>query len=302
MICLLMFAMRSTAIGFESVLIHPFYKNGEWKTWKNDSAHATTILVLLISPDRRHGMKISCGDEFTLLGVRAHQPYRLDGGHEILLIEALQSPDSVIIRHPKNSDHRIVFDAYSGFGGWAKGGDIVGAAYKVSWEIDPEIANVCSRNTGTHLLHTDQILAMTHDAFRHHLSMGVTINGDFGNITVWEYLCQSGVDWGSMSLPCPSWSRLSTERGLDDVRGGEHHTLLHFARCAQPLLLVLENVDALLKHRHWVEVKTKFVELGFHLVHVGSDSLQKVMPMSRNRACIIVANRAYMHPSSVPLI
>ena len=279
--------------GFESVLIHPFYKNGEWKTWKNDSAHATTILVLLISPDRRHGMKISYGDEFTLLGVRAHQPYRLDGGHEILLIEALQSPDSVIIRHPKNSDHRIVFDAYSGFGGWAKGGDIVGAAYKVFWEIDPEIANVCSRNTGTHLLHTDQILAMTHDAFRHHLSMGVTINGDFGNIAVWEYLCQSGVDWGSMSLPCPSWSRLSTERGLDDVRGGEHHTLLHFARCAQPLLLVLENVDALLKHRHWIEVKTKFVELGFHLVHVGSDSLQKVMPMSRNRACIIVANRAY---------
>ena len=276
--------------GYESLWVEPFSRISQWK---RDEAHDHTVIILLLSHDRRTGMKIGCGDELSVIGGRVYQPYHHECGYDFIFIEALPIPDSVVIRHPKNSDQRVVFDAYSGFGGWAKGGEIVGAPYKVFWEIDPEIANVCSRNTSTHVLRVDEILKMSHDTFRHHLSMGITINGDFGEKAVWEFLCQNGVSWGSLSLPCPSWSRLGTERGLDDARGSEHHTLLEFAMCAQPLLLVLENVDALLSHRHWIDVRDKLVELGFHLVHVGSDALQKVMPMSRNRACIIVANRAY---------
>ena len=276
--------------GVESVLVKPFCSE---KAWKNDKVHNHTVLVLLLSPDRRNGMRLTTGDELTILGCTKRDCYQHSSGCEIMFLEAKPLPSCIVVKHPRNSHSRLVFDAYSGFGGWHKGGQIVGAPYKVFWEIDPEIAALCSRNTGTHVLQTNEILKMSHETFRHHLSMGITIQGDFGEMAVWEYLCQSGIEWASFSLPCPSWSRLGFERGLDDPRGSEHHSLLFFARYAQPLVLVLENVDALLSHRHWIDLRAMFVELGFQIVHVGSDSLHKVMPMSRSRACIILANRAY---------
>lgn len=276
--------------GLESLVVKPFCQG---KTWGVDKIHNHTVIALLLSPDRRTGMRLVSGVEITVLGCIKRDCYQHSSGYEILFLEAPPLPQSIVIRHPRNSVRRLVFDAYSGFGGWQKGGQIVGAPYRVFWEIDPEIAVLCSYNTGTHVLQTKDILSMTHDNFRHHLSTGITILGDFGEMAVWEYLCQDGIEWGSFSLPCPSWSRLGSERGLDDPRGSEHNTLLRFARCAQPLLLVLENVDALLSHRHWIDLRASFVELGFEILFVGSDSLQKVMPMSRNRACVIIANRAY---------
>ena len=276
--------------GLDAIMVRPFCINGAWGV---DKIHNHTIFALLLAPERKTGLNIFPGVEMTILGALRREPCVQVGGFEILFIEASPSPDTIIIRHPRLSDARLVFDAYSGFGGWFKGGQIVGAPYKLFWEVDPEVAELCSRNTGTHILKTTEILQMSHETFRYHLSMGVTVLGDFGEKAVWEFLCQSGIWWASFSLPCPSWSRLSTERGLDDMRGGQHHTLIDFAKCAQPLLLVLENVDALLSHRHWIDIRAKFVELGFQLVHVGADSLQRVMPMSRNRACIILANQAY---------
>ncbi len=276
--------------GFEALVVKPFC-NG--KSWMVDKVHNHTVMVLLLSPDRRNGMRLVNEDELTVLGCTKRECYQHSSGYEILFFEAKPLPHCIVLKHPRNSKDRTVFDAYSGFGGWYKGGQIVGAPYKVFWEIDPEIATLCSRNTGTHVLQTAEIIKMTHETFRHHLSMGITIQGDFGEMAVWEFLCQNGIEWATFSLPCPSWSRLGSERGLDDPRGSEHHTLLSFSRYAQPLLLVLENVDALLSHRHWIDLRALFVELGFQIIHVGSDSLQKVMPMSRNRACIIIANRAY---------
>ncbi len=276
--------------GLDAIMVRPFSINGAWGV---DRVHNHTIFALLLAPERKTGMKIVSGVEMTILGGMRQEHCIQVGGFEIVFIEASPSPDTIIIRHPKLSSERLVFDAYSGFGGWFKGGQIVGAPYKLFWEIDPEVAELCSRNTGTHILRTSEILQMSHETFKYHLAMGITVLGDFGEKAVWEFLCQAGIWWASFSLPCPSWSRLSTERGLDDMRGGQHHLLIDFVKCAQPLLLVLENVDALLSHRHWIDIRAKFVELGFQLIHVGADSLQRVMPMSRNRACIILANQAY---------
>jgi len=276
--------------GFDAILVKPFVINGQWE---HSYIHNHTVVVLLLTPERKTGMRLATGHEFTVLGCQKNDPLSHVNGYEVLYLKAEQRPLSIIIKHPRNSRNCLVFDAYSGFGGWAFGGRIVGAPYRVFWEIDEETAQLCARNTGTHVLHTSDILNMTHDTFRHHLSMGITILGDFGEKAVWEFIAQDGIAWGSFSLPCPSWSRLSTERGLEDDRGGEHLNLLAFAQSAQPLLIALENVEALLSHRHWIDIREKFVELGFHLTYVGSDSLQKVMPMSRNRACVILTNRAY---------
>lgn len=276
--------------GFEAVLVKPFISNGQWL---HESIHNHTVFALLVSPERKTGMRLVTGVEFSVIGCQNFGLCTKVEGYEIFYLKADPQPASIIIKHPRTSRNCVVFDAYSGFGGWAFGGKIVGAPYKAFWEIDEATAQLCARNTCTHVLRSTDILSMTHDAFRHHLSMGITILGDFGDKAVWEYIAQDGVAWASFSLPCPSWSRLGSERGLNDERGGEHLNLLAFARSAQPMLIALENVDALLSHQHWVEIRDQFVELGFLLIHVSSDSLQKVMPMSRNRASVILANRAY---------
>ena len=284
--------------GLEAVLVKPFVPNGHWQ---HEAIHNHTVFVLLVSPERKTGMRLVTGVEFSVIGCQNWDLRTNVEGYEIFYMKADLQPKSIIIKHPRASQNLVVFDAYSGFGGWAFGGKIVGAPYKAFWEIDEATAQLCARNTCTHVLRSADILSMTHDTFRHHLSMGITILGDFGDKAVWEYIAQDGVAWASFSLPCPSWSRLGSERGLDDERGGEHLNLLAFARSAQPMLIALENVDALLSHQHWVEVKDHFVELGFHLIHVSSDALQKVMPMSRNRASVILANRAsvLMQPNFV---
>ena len=105
--------------GVESVLVKPFCSD---KAWKNDKVHNHTVLVLLLSPDRRNGMRLTTGDELTILGCTKRDCYQHSSGCEIMFLEAKPLPSCIVVKHPRNSHSRLVFDAYSGFGGWHKGG------------------------------------------------------------------------------------------------------------------------------------------------------------------------------------
>ena len=176
-----------------------------------------------------------------------------------------------------------IVDLFSGIGGWQWGNS---ESNVVSIEKDPAVIAVHAAQTGMEVIdgrNVDHIWNL--DLSR----LPVILNFDVRDRRWWIVFLVFRVLYATGSPPCVSWSGASHSAGLDhteDLLFGE--TLAIGDAIGFPKI-ALENVAAILCHKHWRDLKTiiEFV-MEMNLVVLKLD-LQMFMPLKRLRAFFFIS-------------
>ena len=215
-----------------------------------------------------------------------------------------------LVRHPPSVEVPVIMDICSGIHGWTVGGRPFGFRPTIAVEIDESIAELGRLNFGHWLVTPERMAGANHAEVRRWLERGVTIVGDFKDQLFWERVSCDGVHVFVVSLPCPPWSELARARGLDDIRGSLFFHLRFMANVFRPIAVVFENVRGMLIHPDWDCIRKMFCDVGFVVAHESVDPLSHVLPMTRERASVIMLNVMYadqlismqIKPTPTPLL
>ena len=248
--------------------------------------------VISVSPARANFLGMQPGMQFTALRV---QPTILEGFHGRFCWITLhddQTDQGSLVKHPHGMENAIIMDVCSGMGGWHFGGQPYGFQPSISIECDPEVATMGSYNLRSTQVTSKRVASSTYGEFLQWLSSGITIQTEFQDETFWEKAACKGVGVIVASLPCPPWSSLAKGNGLMDPRGSLFADFRFLVHVFRPAIVAMENVKGLILHQDWDCIKRWFHEIGYVCSHVSVDSLHHVLPMHRDRASIVFANRS----------
>lgn len=216
----------------------------------------------------------------------------------------------LFIRHPPGLDNPVIIDICSGIHGWSVGGGPYGFKPTVAVEMDELTADLGRRNLGHWLVDPERIFTANFSEVERWLERGVTIQGAFQDQRFWEKVSKNGIHVFVTSLPCPPWSELARAKGLGDIRGSLFYHLCFMANAFRPVAIVLENVRGLLFHKDWDCIRKMFGDVGFVVAHESIDPLSHILPVSRDRASIIMLNTSFaeqlsamqVKPTPTPLL
>lgn len=250
--------------------------------------------VISLNMQRAKFLDLAPGVRFTALRVK---PTVLEDFHGKFCWITLQDNDQhasgSLVKHPFGMADPIIMDVCSGMGGWHFGGQPYGFQPSVSVECDFEVATMGSYNLRSTLVSSQRIGTSTCGEFQQWLSNGITVHADFQDETYWEKASCKGVSVIVASLPCPPWSSLAKGKGLQDPRGSIFEDFRFLVHVFRPAIVAMENVKGLILHHDWDCIKRWFHEIGYVCSHVSVDPLHTVLPMHRDRASIVFANRSH---------
>ena len=175
----------------------------------------------------------------------------------------------------------IIVDLFSGIGGWQWGNP---DANVVSIEKDSAVVAVHAAQAGIEVIDAhriDRIWNLELD------NLPVILNFDVRDRRWWVVFLLFRVLYTTGSPPCVSWSGASHSAGLDHSEGllfGETLAISHSLGFPK---LALENVAAILCHRHWRDLKAvvEFImEMGMVVLKL---DLQMLMPLKRLRVFLL---------------
>ena len=249
--------------------------------------------ILTLCEDRARLMELSPGVQFTALKV---QPKLLEDCHGKYCLIQLHTDDhqfGSVVKHSFGLPAPIIMDVCSGMGGWHFGGQAFGFQPSISIECDPEVANIGSYNLKSTLVTAPRVASATNSEIHRWISTGLTIQAEFQDESFWEKASCQGINVIVASLPCPPWSSLAKGKGLQDPRGSIFRDFRFLVHVFRPAIVALENVKGLILHQDWDCIKRWFHEIGFVCSHVSVDPLHSLLPMHRDRASIVFANRSH---------
>ena len=191
------------------------------------------------------------------------------------------SEGSAAVASPRYSQD-IVIDFFSGIGGWQSG---TNQRHVVSIEKDPVIASVHSKQTGAKVIGVNQILDML---LLDVDSLPVILNFNVTDRRWWILFSLFRISYAVASPPCVSWSGASYAAGLDHEDGILFPETIAICDSHGVSRLALENVAAILGHKHWNDIKSLVqTSLGMSL-HILKIDLQWFVPLRRIRAFIFI--------------
>ena len=191
------------------------------------------------------------------------------------------SEGSAAVASPRYSQD-IVIDFFSGIGGWQSG---TNQRQVVSIEKDPVIASVHSKQTGAKVIGVNQILDMLLLDVE---SLPVILNFNVTDRRWWILFSLFRISYAVASPPCVSWSGASYAAGLDHEDGILFPETIAICDSHGVSRLALENVAAILGHKHWNDIKSLVqTSLGMSL-HILKIDLQWFVPLRRIRAFIFI--------------
>ena len=250
--------------------------------------------IISLSAQRAKFLDLTPGTQFTALKVK---PSILEDFHGKLCWIQLQDDDQhasgSLVKHPYGMSNPIILDVCAGMGGWHYGGQPYGFQPSVSIECDPAVATMGSYNLRSTLVTSKRVDTSTYGEFQQWLSNGITIQAEFQDQLFWEKASCRGVCVIVASLPCPPWSSLAKGKGLQDPRGSIFEDFRFLVHVFRPAIVAMENVKGLILHQDWDCIKRWFHEIGYVCSHVSVDPLHFVLPMHRDRASIVFANRSH---------
>lgn len=106
----------------------------------------------------------------------------------------------------------------------------------------------------------------------------------------WKYLFQP-IDMVLASPPCQPWSRAGSEQGLESIDG--RLIVMTIVQCVllRPAVLCMEEVSAILSHRHFAWIREFLQWGGFELVWCQALNLSEILPQSRNRLLLVAVRK-----------
>ena len=188
----------------------------------------------------------------------------------------------VVVKSHQGTD--VVIHLFSGIGGWRFGGVSTAA---VSVERDPSVAKTHSFQTNSIIIDEANIDDIWTTNF---VGASVILNFDVPDKRWWILFNLVRIPFATASPPCISWSGAAFSAGLDQEDGILFAETLLLSSCLCIEKLALENVYAILGHKHWkiLQVLIEIV-LAKHLTILKLD-LSMFMPLRRLRAFIFVGD------------
>ena len=176
----------------------------------------------------------------------------------------------------------IIVDLFSGIGGWQWGNSDTSV---VSVEKDPAVIAVHAAQTGVGVIDAtciDRIWGLNVDR------LPILLNFDVRDRRWWVVFLLFRVLYCTGPPPCVSWSGAAHSAGLDHPEGLLFGETLAMGHALSFPKQAIENVAAILCHRHWRDLKA-LVEsvLNMNLVILKLD-LQMFMPLKRLRVFLFI--------------
>ena len=193
----------------------------------------------------------------------------------------------IVIRSHQGTE--VTIDLFSGIGGW-RFGSISNAV--VSVERDSAVAKIHSFQTDSILIDETNIDDIWRTNF---VGASVILNFDVRDKRWWILFNRVRISFATASPPCVSWSGAAFSAGLDQEDGILFAETLFISSCLDIVKLALENVYAILGHKHWKILQALIeIVLARHLAILKLD-LSMFMPMRRLRAFIFVGDVPETH-------
>ena len=250
--------------------------------------------ILTLSEERARVLDLAPGVQFTALKVQPKLLEECHGKHCLIQLQADDQPQlGSLVKHPFGLPAPVILDVCSGMGGWHFGGQPYGFQPSISIECDPEVAHIGSYNLKSTWVSAQRVASASNSEIRQWISTGMTIQAEFQDEIFWEKASCRGINVIVASLPCPPWSSLAKGNGLKDPRGSIFRDFRFLVHVFRPAIVALENVKGLIMHQDWDCIKKWFHEIGFVCSHVSVDPLHSLLPMHRDRASIVFANRSH---------
>ena len=188
----------------------------------------------------------------------------------------------------------ITIDFFSGIGGWQRGSN---QEFVVSIEKDPVVAKVHSAQTGMTIIDCNQVKEIARLRLE---DLPIILNFNVTDKRWWILFMIFKVNFARASPSCISWSGASYAAGLDHDDGLLLLETLSICDSVSIQKIALENVAAILSHKHWKCIK-QFIEdhLGKFL-HILKIDLQYFMPMRRLRAFIFICDDEHLPVLELP--
>ena len=184
----------------------------------------------------------------------------------------------------ENQGPQITLDFFSGIGGWQSGND---QGPVISIEKDPEVARIQAAQQGSRIIGESQIEEIWHINTE---DLPIILNFDVRDKRWWILFNLFRVLYAVASPPCVSWSGATFAAGLDQEEGILFGETLIIAFRLHICKFALENVCAILGHKHW-KILSKLIEevMQKHLTILRLD-LSMFSPLRRLRAFFFVDN------------
>ena len=163
----------------------------------------------------------------------------------------------------------------------------------VSVERDSAVAKIHSFQTNSILIDETNIDDIWRTNF---VGASVILNFDVRDRRWWIlFFNRVRISFATASPPCVSWSGAAFSAGLDQEDGILFAETLFISSCLDIVKLALENVYAILGHKHWKILQALIeIVLARHLAILKLD-LSMFMPMRRLRAFIFVGDVPETH-------
>ena len=204
-----------------------------------------------------------------------------------LLMPRLSQRSVIVVRSDQGTE--VSIDLFSGIGGWRFGST---SNAVVSVERDSSVANIHSFQTNSTIIEDNNFDDIWHTNF---VDASVIINSDVRDKRWWILFNRVRISFATASPPCVSWSGAAFSAGLDQEDGILFAETLFISACLDIGKLAIENVYAILGHKHWKILQVLIeVLMARHLTILKLD-LSMFTPMRRLRAFIFVGDVPETH-------
>lgn len=161
---------------------------------------------------------------------------------------------TICIPYEKHQDHRLHFlELFAGgFGGWHMANSFLRKHHgiqsqTIGIEIELEKAvNWALTHEATMMTANAPMPACCFSRIPH----DIMIQGDVESTNWWQNVADWGVDYMTISSPCPQWSHATAALGLERDQGWLLPATILLARTFRPKVLLLEQVSGFATHRH----------------------------------------------------
>ena len=197
-------------------------------------------------------------------------------GHQFVV--DLSGNDVILIFRPNKGNG--IGEAFAGIGGWHIGAQALGAEPKVAIDHEPVVAQAYAKTHGYTLMDVEEAFATMkrNDSLPERL----LIVGDVLDPRVWAVCSTYDIDTWMASPPCPPWSGLSNQSGLESENGRLLTNFLLAVALSGGITVAMENVAPVARHKDCPLIKRLANFCGLPLIHHKVESCE-FLPTSRRR-------------------
>ena len=197
-------------------------------------------------------------------------------GHQFVV--DLTGKDVILIFRPNKGNG--IGEAFAGIGGWHVGAQALGMEPRVAIDHEPVVAQAYARTHGYPMMN----IADAFDTMRKNESLPdrLLLVGDVLDPRIWAVCSTYDIDTWMASPPCPPWSGLSNQSGLESENGRLLTNFLLAVAISGGITVAMENVAPVARHKDFPMIKRLAKYCGLPLIHHKVESCE-FLPTCRRR-------------------